>query len=115
MSPARLQSAIWASEGMSALMVRAPGESRVWSLDTMLPVVLGSLAGLLIAVKLGGGDDGEEAPAPAPDGSPQQQQQKLVSALEKALKEVSTKYRSCLIDFRFPPAYAETINRLCAS
>lgn len=56
-----------------------------------------------------------EQVAPAPPGSTQQQQQQLVSALEKALKQVSTKYRSCLADFRFPPVYAETINRLCAS
>lgn len=49
---------------MSALMVCAPGESKTWSLDTMLPVVLGSLAGLLLAVQQadgrgGGGGDGE--------------------------------------------------------
>lgn len=37
--------------GMSALVVCAPGESRMWSLDTMLPVVLGSLSGLLLAVQ----------------------------------------------------------------
>lgn len=47
----------WA--GMSALMVCAPGESKVWSLDTMLPVVLGSLAGLLIAVQQAAGGDDE--------------------------------------------------------
>ncbi|CAM9422121.1 unnamed protein product [Pylaiella littoralis] len=128
LSPARLQSAIWAAQGMSALMVRALGESRIWSLDTMLPVVLGSLAGLLLAVQQpdgygGGGGDGG-------DGGEQQQQQQqqqdeeeeqqrggrrgreLEAALEKALTEVATKYRSCLPDFRFPPVYAETINRL---
>lgn len=48
---------------MSALMVCAPGESKTWSLDTMLPVVLGSLAGLLLAVQQadgrGGGGDGQ--------------------------------------------------------
>lgn len=42
----------------------------------------------------------------------QQQQQQLVPVLEKALTEVSIKYRSCLPDFRFPPVYAEIINRL---
>lgn len=42
--------------GISALMVNAPGESRVWSLDPMLPVVLGSLAGLLLAVQLSGAE-----------------------------------------------------------
>lgn len=36
---------------MSALVVHAPGESRMWSLDTMLPAVLGSLSGLLLAVQ----------------------------------------------------------------
>lgn len=42
--------------GISALMVNAPGESRVRSLDPMLPVVLGSLAGLLLAVQLSGAE-----------------------------------------------------------
>lgn len=32
-------------------MVHAPGESRGFVLDTMLPVVLGSLAGLLLVVR----------------------------------------------------------------
>lgn len=32
-------------------MLNAPGESRVLSLDAMLPAVLGSLAGLLLAVQ----------------------------------------------------------------
>lgn len=40
--------------------------------------------------------------------------QTLASSLEKALSEVSSKYRSCLPEVRFPQAYAETINRLCS-
>lgn len=40
--------------GVSSLMVHAPGESRVWALDPMLPVVLGSLAGLLLVAQLAG-------------------------------------------------------------
>ncbi|CAN0399433.1 unnamed protein product [Ectocarpus sp. 8 AP-2014] len=115
---------------MSALVVCAPGESRMWSLDTMLPVVLGSLSGLLLAVQDrsrgqggGGGDEDGDREAVATEGvqQPQQQQQQqqqqqlLVSALEEALTRVSCKYRSCLPDFRFPPVYAETINRFCAS
>ncbi|CAN0512998.1 unnamed protein product [Ectocarpus sp. 12 AP-2014] len=111
---------------MSALVVHAPGESRMWSLDTMLPVVLGSLSGLLLAVQErsrgqggGGGDEDGDREAVATEGvqQPQQQQQQelLVSALEEALTRVSCKYRSCLPDFRFPPVYAETINRFCAS
>ncbi|CAN0210971.1 unnamed protein product, partial [Ectocarpus sp. 12 AP-2014] len=126
LSPARLQSTIWAVQGMSALVVHAPGESRMWSLDTMLPVVLGSLSGLLLAVQErsrgqggGGGDEDGDREAVATEGvqQPQQQQQQelLVSALEEALTRVSCKYRSCLPDFRFPPVYAETINRFCAS
>lgn len=54
--------------------------------------------------------------ADAAEGSQQeeqrQQQRQLVPVLEKALKDVSIKYKSCLPDFRFPPVYAETINRL---
>lgn len=62
--------------GMSALMVRAPGESRIWSLDTMLPVVLGSLAGLLLAVQQpdgyggGGGDGGDGGEVRSEDKPP---------------------------------------------
>lgn len=41
-----------------------------------------------------------------------EQQQQLVPVLEKALTKVSIKYRKCLPDFRFPPVYADTINRL---
>eukprot|EP00752_Nemacystus_decipiens_P011002 g9776.t1 len=119
LSPARLQTAIWAAEGMRALMVCAPGESKTWSLDTMLPVVLGSMAGLLLALQQaggrsggGGGGDGDGETMEGAPAEQRQQQQQLAPVLEKALTEVSIKYRNCLPDFRFPPVYAETINRL---
>lgn len=38
--------------------------------------------------------------------------QALALALEKALSEVASKYRSCLSSCRFPVAYAEVINRI---
>eukprot|EP00904_Undaria_pinnatifida_P009642 jgi/Undpi1/5808/HiC_scaffold_2.g01082.m1 len=106
LSTVRIQSVLWAAQGVSALMVSAPGESRGCSLDAMLPVVLGSLAGLLLALQPS--SEGEE------EALPEGPKKLAFEAVEKALSAIATRYRSCLPDFRFPPVYAETINKLCA-
>ncbi|CAM9533165.1 unnamed protein product [Ascophyllum nodosum] len=118
LSSARAQSTVWAAQGVSALMSHAPGESRVL-LDAMLPVVLGSLAGLLLAVRSCpaqeaapdarlGGNGGNYARALA-------ERRTLALELEKAVSEVAQKYRGCLEEYSFPPAYAKIINSLCSA
>ena len=39
----------------------------------------------------------------------------LALELEKAVSEVAQKYRGCLEEYSFPPAYAKIINSLCSA
>ncbi|CAM9853194.1 unnamed protein product [Choristocarpus tenellus] len=107
----RAQTAVWAVEGLSTLMVCAPGESPVWSLEPMIPVTLGSLSGLLLAIHaLGQASDiprlgGNQLLPPELQG--------LARSLEKALADISRQYRPRLPCFRFPQAYAAVIDEHC--